>query len=113
MLKVENRFMIKDLYRKGVTISDIARETGHDRKTIRAVLKGPVSPPPQKRKAQGQEAGPLRAVPGEAHRRRASSTATSCWTRSASQGYQGGKSLLKTFVQPYREARRQRSHRAL
>ena len=33
MLKVEDRFMIKDLHRKGMTISDIARMTGHDRKT--------------------------------------------------------------------------------
>lgn len=44
--------MIKDLHRKGVTISDIARITGHERKTIRAILEGPVSPPPQKRKAK-------------------------------------------------------------
>ncbi len=41
MLRVENRFMIKDLYRKGVNITEIARQTGHDRKTIRAILKGP------------------------------------------------------------------------
>jgi transposase len=33
MLKVEERFKIKDLHRRGLTISDIARITGHDRKT--------------------------------------------------------------------------------
>ena len=59
MLKVETRFMIKDLYRQGVTISDIARTTGHDRKTIRAVLKGPVSPPPQKRKGRAKKLDPF------------------------------------------------------
>jgi predicted transcriptional regulator len=45
MLKVEDRFMIKDLHRRGMTISEIARITGHDRKTIRAILNGPVNPP--------------------------------------------------------------------
>jgi transposase len=33
MLKVGERFKIKDLHRRGLTISDIARITGHDRKT--------------------------------------------------------------------------------
>jgi transposase len=42
MLKAEIRFMIRDLYRQGVTISDIARTTGHDRKTIRTALKSPL-----------------------------------------------------------------------
>jgi hypothetical protein len=30
MLKVEERFMIKDLHRRGLTISHIARITGRD-----------------------------------------------------------------------------------
>jgi hypothetical protein len=29
MLKAEERFMIKDLHRRGMTVSDIARITGH------------------------------------------------------------------------------------
>lgn len=44
MLAVEDRFMIKDLYRKGVSISEIARRTGHDRKTVRKIATGPVVP---------------------------------------------------------------------
>ena len=56
MLTVEDRFVIKDLFRKGVSISEIARRTGHDRKTIRQVVTTPllVSPadrPPWKRRA--------------------------------------------------------------
>jgi transposase len=34
MLRVEDRFMVKNLHRRGMSISDIARITGHDRKTI-------------------------------------------------------------------------------
>ena len=33
MVSVENRFMIEDLHRRGMTISGIARMTGLDRKT--------------------------------------------------------------------------------
>jgi len=59
MLKVETRFMIKDLYRKGVTISEIARITGHSRATIRAIINGPVIPLPQKRKARARKIDPF------------------------------------------------------
>ena len=59
MLKVEDRFMIKDLHRRGVTISDIARITGYDRKTIRAILNGPLSPAPQRRKARAKKLDPF------------------------------------------------------
>jgi len=43
MLQVEERFVIHDLYRKGVSISEIARQTGHDRKTVRSLLLQPVA----------------------------------------------------------------------
>ena len=42
MLGVEIRFMIKDMHRKGMSISEIARQTGHDRKTVRKVIKGSI-----------------------------------------------------------------------
>jgi transposase len=106
MLNVENRFMIKDLHRKGVTISDIARITGHDRKTIRAMLDGPVNPPPQKRKAQAKKLDPF--VPYL--ERRIEEGVLNCsklLDEISRQGYQGGYGLIKTFVQPYREARHQ------
>lgn len=106
MLNVESRFMIKDLGRKGVTISEIARRTGYDRKTIRAVLKGPVKPAPQKRKAKRSKLDPF--VPHL--KKRIDDGVLNCTKlldEIQKQGYQGGKSLVKNFVQPYREARRQ------
>ncbi len=106
MLKVEQRFMIKDLYRRGVTISEIARVTGYDRKTIRAIVNGPVSPPPQKRKARAKKLGPFVSF----LEKRIEEGVLNCNKLLAElrkQGYQGGKSLVKDFVQPYREARRQ------
>src|SRR5512136_262556 len=106
MLKVEDRFMIKDLHRKGVTISDIARITGHDRKTIRAILDGPVNPPPQKREARAKKLDPF--VPYL--EKRIEEGVLNCnklLDEISRQGYQGGYGLIKTFVRPHREARRQ------
>jgi len=48
MLALEERFMIRDLYRKGVSISEIARRAGRDRKTIRQVVQAPDILPPHK-----------------------------------------------------------------
>lgn len=106
MLRVEDRFVIKEMYRKGMTISDIARTTGHDRKTIRAIVHGPVSPPAQKRKSRVRKLDPF--VPYL--ERRIEEGVLNCnklWDELHKQGYEGGKSLIKSFVQPYREARRQ------
>lgn len=50
MLDLEERFMIRDLHRKGVSISEIARRTGRDRKTIRKIIRGEVAPKPLRRK---------------------------------------------------------------
>ena len=44
MLDVEEHFVIKDLFRKGVSISEIARRTGHDRKTVRKLATASLSP---------------------------------------------------------------------
>jgi transposase len=106
MLKVEDRFMIKDLYRRGMSISEIARTTGHDRKTIRSIVNSPVNPPPKKRKKRASILDPF--VPYL--ERRMEEGVLNCnklIDEIRKQGYEGGKSTLKNFVQPYREARRQ------
>jgi transposase len=106
MLRVEQRFMIKDLYRRGVTISEIARATGHDRKTIRAALSAPVSSAPRQRKARGSK---LDAFAPYLEKRMAEGVlnCNKLLAEIRAQGYQGGRSLVKSFVQPYRQARRQ------
>jgi transposase len=45
MIDLEERFMIRELYRKGVSISEIARQTGRDRKTIRRAVQESFPPP--------------------------------------------------------------------
>jgi transposase len=108
MLNVESRFMITDLYRKGVTISEIARRTGHDRKTIRAIVQGPIQPTPQERKAKPSKLDPFKPYLA----RRIQDGVLNCNKLLAelrSRGYQGSRSLIKNFVQPYRSAPRQRA----
>ncbi len=106
MLRVEIRFMIKDLYRKGVTISEIARISGHSRTTVRAIVNGPVSPPSPKRKARARKMGPF--IPYlEKRMAQGVYNCRKLLDEIRRQGYQGSWSLLKSFVQPYRQARRQ------
>jgi transposase len=38
MVKGEEWFMIKDMYRQGLSIAEISRRTGRDRKTVRKVI---------------------------------------------------------------------------
>ncbi len=53
MLALEERFMIREMYRKGVSMSEIARRTGRDRKTIRQTVSAPsFSPPKQPRQVK-------------------------------------------------------------
>ena len=104
MLRVEDRVMIKDLHRRGMAISDIARITGRDRKTIRAVVNGQSLP--RQRKGRAKKLDPF--VPYL--EKRITEGVLNCsklFDELRRQGYQGSKSLLKLFVQPYRAARRQ------
>lgn len=106
MLEVEGRFVIKDMHARGVSVSEIARVTGRDRKTVRAVLNGPVTPPPQRRTGRGSKLDPY--VPYL--EKRIEEGVLNCaklFAELRRRGYAGGKSLVKEFVQPYREARRQ------
>ncbi len=58
MLTLEERFMIKEMYRKGVSISEIARRTGRDRKTIRQLVTAPLVPSPKARKLRPRKIDP-------------------------------------------------------
>lgn len=106
MLKVEQRFVIKTLHQRGLSISAIAEITGYNRRTVRKAINGPLSPTPQKRQPRVSKLDPF--VPYL--KKRIEEGVLNCnklLSELEKQGYQGGKSLVKSFVQPYREARRQ------
>jgi transposase len=108
MLQVEERFMIKDLYRRGISISEIARITGHDRKTVRTLLHEPLQPPHRECKARPRKLDPF-APYLEKRIAEGVLNASKLFGELQAQGYQGGKSLVKDFVQPWREARRRQA----
>ena len=52
--------MILDLARQGLTVSAIARRTGHDRKTIRKYVERGLEPPAYRAKTKGKVERPFR-----------------------------------------------------
>lgn len=59
MVQVEERFMIQDLYRQGMSISEIARRTGRDRKTVRSIVTGPLLPVAKVRQPKPRKIDPF------------------------------------------------------
>jgi len=53
-------FMIKEMYERGMSISDIARELGIDRKTVRKYIHSPNPPSKSKRKQRKSKLDPFK-----------------------------------------------------
>jgi transposase len=71
MLALEERFMIRELYRKDVSISEIARRTGWDRKTIRQIVTAPdLLPAKLTTPSEGVQNRPVHPLSGATHGRR-------------------------------------------
>jgi len=54
-------FMIKEMYERGMSISDIARELGIDRKTVRKYIHSPNPPSKSKRKQRKSKLDPFKS----------------------------------------------------
>jgi transposase len=112
MLNVEERFMIRDLYRKGVSISEIARQTGHDRKTIRKVIAEPLRVPGgYARQAQAQlrqpKARKIEPYIAYLEKRMAEGVynARKLYQELQELGYPGKETQVRSFVQMHRPPR--------
>lgn len=105
MLNVEERFMIKDLHRKGISISEISRRTGRDRKTVRAALRARLDQGPARRKPKRRKIDPF-APYLERRINDGVLNARKLFREIVAQGYPGGERQVRYFVQPFREARR-------
>ncbi len=105
MLALEERFMIRDLYRKGVSISEIARRAGRDRKTIRQVVQAPdILPPHKSRQPKVRKIDPYvsyleqRIADGVLNARK-------LYGELLGQGYPGKESQVREFVHDRRPDR--------
>ncbi len=109
MLGVETRFMIKTMYRQGISISEIARQTGHDRKTVRKAIHGELLP---KRQKPGQPR--VRKIDGYAdylQQRMAEGVynARKLYREIQAQGYSGGLTQVILYIQPFRPPRQEKA----
>ena len=107
MLGVETRFMIKDMYRKGISISEIARQTGHDRKTVRKVINGDLIP--MRRKPQPPRVRKVDPYTDYLQRRMNEGVynARKLYREIQAQGYPGGLTQVILYIQPFRPPRRE------
>jgi transposase len=98
MLALEERFMIREMYRKGVSISEIARRTGRDRKTIRQAVNAPdLSPPKPPRQAKACKIDPY-APYLEQRMAEGVLNARKLYGEILAQGYPGKESKVREFV---------------
>jgi len=101
MLRGEGWYMVRELLRTGLSISEVARRTGHDRKTIRKIRDAAAHPPRQVRRKRGSRLDPHKPYLRE---RTAAGVlnATKLLGEIRRQGYTGGITILREFVQPLR-----------
>src|ERR1700730_16684501 len=90
--------MIRELYRKGVSVSEIARRTGRDRKTIRQVVNAPdLLPPKPPRQVKACKIDPY--APYLEHRMAEGVlNARKLYGEILAQGYPGKESKVREFV---------------
>lgn len=106
MVTGEDWVMVKDLRQQGLSISEIARRTGYDRKTIRRQLHehGPPRYGPRPPR-------PMKLTPYTAYvQQRLQEGVANCVTllrELRHQGYPGGITRLRQFVQPLRRQARE------
>ena len=102
MLDVEERFVIRELHREGVSISEIARRTQRDRKTVRQVINGSLAPERKPRARRKRKIDPY--IPYLLERIEAGVlNARKLYGEIIELGYPGKETQVRSFVQPYRK----------
>jgi transposase len=106
MVKGEEWFMIKDMYRQGLSIAEISRRTGRDRKTVRKVIRS--TGPPLGRKGWSR---PSKLDPFKGYLVTRMSqgvfNAEKLMGEIKRMGYEGRISILREFIHPFRESHRE------
>jgi transposase len=105
MVNVEEWVQIRDLWRQGLSITAIAQRTGHDRKTIRKVIRseGPLAYGPRARRPSKLDSFKPYL---EARMTQGVFNTVKLFQELQGQGYHGQLSILKDFVRPFRQAHR-------
>jgi transposase len=105
MKNVEEWFMIRDLARQGLSISEIAGRIGCDRKTVRKHLVHPEQPRYKARPPRLSKLDPFKSRLDQRLERGVFNCEV-LYRELCEQGYDGKKTILRDYVQPYRLAAR-------
>jgi transposase len=111
VISIEEKYEMKDMYRKGISISEIARQTGHDRKTVRRAIQTGLAPAGAKPVRRKRRERKLDAYVPYLQQRMAEGVYN---TRKLHQelkarGYSGGLTQVILYVQPYRPAQQEKA----
>ena len=101
MIKIGEFIMIKELYKKGWSITAISSETGFDPKTIRKYINSDELPSKKKTNRKVSKLDPYK----DYVMKRIKEGTTNCTVlleEILSMGYEGKLTILRDFVRPYR-----------
>jgi transposase len=105
MINVEEWFMIRELARQGLSITDIAQRLGCDRKTVRKYLVYPDQPRYTARPPRPSKLDPFKPYVQQ----RLETGVFNCevlYRELCGRGYDGKKTILRDYVQPRRHSAR-------
>ena len=105
MINVEEWFMIRELARQGLSITDIAQRLGCDRKTVRKYLVHPDQPRYTARPPRPSKLDPFKPYVQQ----RLETGVFNCevlYRELCARGYDGKKTILRDYVQPRRRSDR-------
>ena len=101
MLKEEELFLIRELSSQNLSISEISRQTGFDRKTVRKYLKIKTLPGPQKRPGRKSKLDLFKPYILE-KLKEGPYTAARLYREIKEMGFDGGKTIVKDFIKEVR-----------
>ena len=97
MLDMEDQFMIRHLYNEGLTISEISRKTGYDRKTVRKYIRADGFLQPSKRHPRGSILDPYKEYI-QNRLNKYPLSAMRLFEEIKDRGYPGKYTLVKEYV---------------
>src|SRR5436190_22091238 len=104
VISIEEKFKMIDLYRKGVSISEIARQTGRDRKTVRKAVKSENQPLRKKKVRPVKRERKITAFESYLKRRMGEGVYNTrkLYRELRERGYTGGLTQVILYIQPHR-----------
>jgi len=97
MLEMEGQFMMRKLYEEGLTISEISRETGHCRKTVRKYIREKEYQSFERKSKRKSKLDPYKDYI-DARLARYNLSAVRIMEEIEEMGYDGGYSTVKSYV---------------